>query len=117
MHRQFNIGYFFSVGFIIHKEMEDSSKLWSAIEYKFKKMEISVGRGWVQIQATEKDRDEALFDTEEIFKLHQSGIQKHSNFYIGGSIGIHILFKTNHGDAYKLHHIFSLNMYFQFVQR
>uniref|UniRef100_K1P1B8 Glutamate receptor n=1 Tax=Magallana gigas TaxID=29159 RepID=K1P1B8_MAGGI len=35
-------------------------------------MEISVGRGWVQIQATEKDRDEALFDTEEIFKLHQS---------------------------------------------
>lgn len=86
--------------------MEDSSKLWSAIEYKFKKMEISVGRGWVQIQATEKDRDEALFDTEEIFKLHQSGIQIHSNFYIGGSIGIYISFKTNHGDAYNLHHIF-----------
>lgn len=83
MHRQFNIGYFFSVGFIIHKEIEDSSKLWSAIEYKFKKMETSVGRGWVQIQVIEKDRDEALFDTEEIFKLHQSGIQKHSNFYIG----------------------------------
>lgn len=60
------------IGFIIHKEMEDSSKLWSAIEYKFKKMETSVGRGWVQIQAIEKDRDEALFDTEEIFKLHQS---------------------------------------------
>lgn len=47
MYWQFNIGYFFFVGFIIYKEIEDFFKLWSVIEYKFKKMEILVGRGWV----------------------------------------------------------------------
>lgn len=69
-------------------------------------METSVGRGWVQIQALEKNRDEALFDTEKIFKLHENGIQKKSYLYIAISIEIYIPFKTDH--AYKLYHKFSL---------
>lgn len=102
MHWKRNIGYFFSSGFIIHREIEDSSKLWSAIEYKFKKMENSVGRGWVQIQALEKYRDEAFFDTEEIFKLHQNGIQTHSYLYIAISI---VIYMNDHIKSKPIMHI------------
>ncbi|XP_048776012.1 glutamate receptor 2-like [Ostrea edulis] len=64
------------VGFIIHKETEDSMKLWNAIRYKLKKMENSVGRTWVQIEALEEYQQDLLFDTEDIVQLHREVCKK-----------------------------------------
>jgi hypothetical protein len=47
-------------------------KLWSAIRYKLKKMENSVGKSWVQIEALEEYQDD-VFDTEDIVQLHKEG--------------------------------------------
>lgn len=49
-------------------------KLWNAIRYKLKKMENSVGRTWVQIEALEEYQQDLLFDTEDIVQLHREGM-------------------------------------------
>ncbi|XP_061189245.1 glutamate receptor 2-like [Saccostrea echinata] len=62
------------IGFIIHQDFEDSTKLWSAIQYKMRKMGASTDRTWVQIQALEGT--DYIFDTEDIVKLHKEVCKK-----------------------------------------